>query len=801
MKYPGIFSRGFILADAPYICPESFENLSIPFLDRTLYYSYDRHCRPVLKTGGGSFVLLYGTVLETERFSPSEESCPAADPEDETPELSSDPERITDKLLALLLKSKEAFYDYLDLLNGRHLIVYGLAATGEVRLLQDATGMRAVYYRKDRPIAASHALLLAEKRSGELKMDPFWESYCRLFHNEENNNIPFPGHRTPYTGVWQLIPNHELDLSTLKMIRFWPRKDRKALDTQAVFHASLLNLQNQARLLGKDGSPYNKHLCLSVTSGFDSRVSLSVMRPYLKQVSCFTCRFPEETIKGTNSIQDSTFAGNLQTAFGIPVRILHLPEETDPDLLAACEQNTSQRHIPRSVMAFRKAFPEDRFLHLRSNLLEIVRGRTYYLKANIPENTPEAFTKYRVKRADLDMCFSNDETDSAQAADPVDIRSLRQKKAAALERLLLPYYEEFWEDADLTSLHGYEYPDILYWEERCGLWHGGSVLPESDLAFDTFCLFNSRRFLQRLLCIPKEYRRKNLFVHYIVEECWPELAFYPPNSDTTLAREAFRIMETPPPVSVSVFCGNLAEKGRRFPILSNIGNDPGSRRSSHPGSSSCWILGFSSENILPEDHVTLKIHTGMKKDIPYDITFSAHAISDTPEDFCLIIRSNTGTFIHKETLQRIIPQQSFILPYTPAEDNESILVRLKRLASAEEPDSSFPSDPVGKAAEVSSISAAVLTILEWHVRQVPEDVQALRDEARRREAEYRRTLHRLDDIKNQKAALRKELEEKEAQNQALIQELKDLRSSVSYRLGRKATAPARFIKDRLQKEE
>ena len=59
---------------------------------------------------------------------------------------------------------------------------------------------------------------------------------------------------------------------------------------------------------------------------------------------------------------------------------------------------------------------------------------------------------------------------------------------------------EFREAADVDPL------DLLYWEHRMSCWHSNVVL-ESDFAFDTHVLFNSRWILERMLSVRQDQRR------------------------------------------------------------------------------------------------------------------------------------------------------------------------------------------------------------------------------------------------------------------------------------------------------
>ncbi len=75
--------------------------------------------------------------------------------------------------------ARDTFYEALDLLCGRFVIF--VKDPGGLRVLSDATGMRAVFYRSDFRVIASHARLVSD---GPVCNLPF--------------RYGFPGNRTPF---------------------------------------------------------------------------------------------------------------------------------------------------------------------------------------------------------------------------------------------------------------------------------------------------------------------------------------------------------------------------------------------------------------------------------------------------------------------------------------------------------------------------------------------------------------------------------------------------------------------------
>ena len=72
--------------------------------------------------------------------------------------------------------------------------------------------------------------------------------------------------------------------------------------------------------------------------------------------------------------------------------------------------------------------------------------------------------------------------------------------------------------------------DLFYLEHRMSRWHG-SVASESDLAFDSWSLFNCRAILEPLMGVPLDDKLNATAFHKLIDAHLPELAGYPINGN------------------------------------------------------------------------------------------------------------------------------------------------------------------------------------------------------------------------------------------------------------------------------
>src|SRR5699024_8636506 len=111
-------------------------------------------------------------------------------------------------LLSALKQGEGTFFRALDNYSGRHAIIFG--NYGNISIVTDATGMRAVFYAAEGRIVASHALLVERALGG------------RIVRNDLPFRYGYPGNRTPYERTRLLTPNTSYWMTAHVVRRFWP---------------------------------------------------------------------------------------------------------------------------------------------------------------------------------------------------------------------------------------------------------------------------------------------------------------------------------------------------------------------------------------------------------------------------------------------------------------------------------------------------------------------------------------------------------------------------------------------------
>ena len=67
----------------------------------------------------------------------------------------------------------------------------------------------------------------------------------------------------------------------------------------------------------------------------------------------------------------------------------------------------------------------------------------------------------------------------------------------------------------------------MHWEQRVGNW-AAMTFNEYDIAFETLCPYNCRKYIELMLSVPFKYRTMPDYIlhHEIINNLWPETLKY-----------------------------------------------------------------------------------------------------------------------------------------------------------------------------------------------------------------------------------------------------------------------------------
>lgn len=406
---------------------------------------------------------------------------------------------LTLKLFEELAYSEQAFFDELDAISGRFVCFYCL--DGKIRVLNDATGMKMVYYAvSPQWTAGSHAPLVAAY-AGK-KRSPHAETFLKEAGVATYNMSYLPGHATRFEDVRILGPNTFLEVGCEVVQRYFPREQLHSISHEhAVASASAMARD----LMGKFArlAP----LAVSLTAGLDSRLTTAASRHVHHGTRFFSYVRRGDKV---NTV-DAVVARRIACSLALDLDIMFFDHEISADdsqfddflyfkdVALSCLEF---EHFLPLTYAYLKNWPDGR-LHVRSNIGEICRARYH----------GDPFAKLARGGSLLDkyVAFYNRAT---KAADHPFIR-------AEITRY-------FAETGVPDQLHGYDVKALLYWELLMCAWHGTVVL-ESSFSHDTVSIYNCRKLLSTFVAAPFESQISKRCMLDVIGELWPALLDEPIN--------------------------------------------------------------------------------------------------------------------------------------------------------------------------------------------------------------------------------------------------------------------------------
>lgn len=400
-------------------------------------------------------------------------------------EQSDDLDLIVRLLLQKRLISRQAYLDELEELSGRYVVIDSDGCKTWIQ--SDAAALRNVYYHPTRRVLASHMNLVAEVLGG-LPVSRYGSAEWR----RRNRSFSTPGSETHWEGVKFLNANLELRLEDFQVRRVAMRPPYE-LTVEASADEVLDLTRLQLPFLTANDRPV-----VSLTAGQDSRTTLAILRPRRSEFHYFTYALHYAPRKRAVR-QDLTTSQRLAEEMQLGAHtVFHLHGPLEPGMLRGVLERNHVRASGRNLVPkYLYDLPPTR-MHIRSSFNEIAVA-TFRNQFGMGEATPELLAEI-----------------------------LTYKEGYTSDTLVAT--SNYVESTRLRAVPGYDPLDLYYWELRMGSWLG-TITAESDLAFDTHILINSRRIIRTLLAPPLEDRLSARVYRRIVGKAWPELYSIPVNGE------------------------------------------------------------------------------------------------------------------------------------------------------------------------------------------------------------------------------------------------------------------------------
>jgi hypothetical protein len=374
----------------------------------------------------------------------------------------------------------------LESMSGRYVLI---AQFGEqLQLFHDATGLRQVYYCKDekgRVWCASQPHTLADHLG--LPWDEEVLDYKRMPVFESGRaEFWLVNDATPFTGVFNLLPNHHLDLRSGNARRYWPIAGCiPELTIDESLRQCTPILENS---IGAASRRFN--LKMGISAGIDSRKTLAATRRVRGCIEYFT-HAPNESGLDCHDVK---VPAKLLPKLGLQHHCLEWATMS-PEFRTFYESSVfwareKKGHNAHTVLT---AFGPDAMV-LNSNISEISQS-IYWLPKSKIDGTGLAI-----------------------------INGLNHPFAVRQFQHWLDGAQQACREAKMDVLA------LFFLEQRMGRW-AVAAFSEYDVAHETFNPYNNRRLQSLMLAVPERYRRDRRWDVSLrhIRSMWPETLCEPIN--------------------------------------------------------------------------------------------------------------------------------------------------------------------------------------------------------------------------------------------------------------------------------
>ncbi len=369
-----------------------------------------------------------------------------------------------------------------DFYNGRYVII--IFDGEEIIAFNDATASKQLYYflKPESFFIASTPNLI--KEFTDLKLHNNDELHDFLNSDKfRNKNTAWFGDETPFENVYNLFPNHYINLISKKTIRFWPRESLQTRNLkETVDYVSKI-------LTGTMKSASNRYqLHSSLTGGWDSRIILSSSKQIKDSIDYYT--FVDDTIQRKN-IHDVIIPEKLSKRYNLTHEKIRIEnKEIEEQFLEIFENNS--------------VFNRNTYNQVYYKYIEL--GYEHYMNVTGTMGDQLLRVFYRFKGEITAQKFA----EKFEVAEfPFIIKAIDK---------WLKEVEDLQEDSPINII------DWFNWEFYSPNWAGISAT-EHDIVRDELRVFNCRALITAIMQVKEKHRyRDNPKTHeLIIKKNWKEL--------------------------------------------------------------------------------------------------------------------------------------------------------------------------------------------------------------------------------------------------------------------------------------
>lgn len=385
--------------------------------------------------------------------------------------------------------------------GGRWLLIVN--AGHDQILFNDACGYRTLYYvdfssGRD-PWYASQPGLFALVM--DLEADPEAQDYLDTdkYNHFGNGEYFFPGDATLYPQIKHLLPNHYLNITSRKAVRYWPDRELTPIGLDECVEICAPIIQNM--LLAAN---HRFDLALSLTSGRDSRVLTAAAKPIVKEIYFFSKFFWNRNEKHA----DIAVPKALLTSMGLNHHAFDCNPACRPAIEALYSKNVDSAHTC--------------YYEMIQGMYDQLPGHLVWVKGNAIPITKRVYQ-------------------NKIQSQTVDARSVAIALGAPNQPFAIKEIEKWIQGAQ--PRYNVELLDLLQWENKEGNWQAYTQLEFDPAVGEIFVPYNCRTLLSTMLSLdPKHRKPPGYNMHNaLIQKLWPELLAHPINPSPPASKPSLRV--------------------------------------------------------------------------------------------------------------------------------------------------------------------------------------------------------------------------------------------------------------------
>ncbi len=346
--------------------------------------------------------------------------------------------------------SLEELFQNISVYTGDYVLIFD--RNDDIIIFNDACAQYEIYYDHKFSVFGTQPKLLAEV----IELIPHDDPEAIEFYSSEifKSKCLFVGETTNFKNIKHLLPNHFINISKKIVSRFFPSK--------AISEDSLDEIAKKASVMIKgylNAISLRKKMAIAVTGGYDSRVL------FLASLETKSSYYVSKYDYMGDDHYDISIPRKLTSLYD---RKLHIINESIKAKDEFSSEYIKSIDFPRFLNVSDKVFQDHVFIN--GNISEIARNYFGYFTDPSPK--------------ELSLIFGY----SAYKFAVIQFDKYLNMNKSLFENL------------------GYNLLDMLYWEEKMGIWAAKAKTEAAALGANVISPFNSRSLLTSLLSVKRKYR-------------------------------------------------------------------------------------------------------------------------------------------------------------------------------------------------------------------------------------------------------------------------------------------------------